>query len=179
MILPTGGNHFFHDFEERMLIGVISDTHDRIPQIETAIERFNERQVAATLHCGDFVAPFSLVPFQKLVPPLYAVYGNNDGEKRGLRAMFEKNGWTLNNRPHALEIGGIRVAMLHEPEPLARLKEEGEFDLIVFGHTHEKYFEKSGKSMIVNPGEGCGWVKGVATAAIVDMEQKTCEFLIL
>lgn len=162
-----------------MLIGVISDTHDRLPRIEAAIALFNERQVAATLHCGDFVAPFSLVPFQKLVSPLYAVFGNNDGEKKGLRAMFEKNGWTLNNRPHALEIAGIRIAMLHEPEPLARLKEEGEFDLIVFGHTHEKYFEKSGKSMIVNPGEGCGWVKGVATAAIVDMEQKTCEFLMV
>jgi len=152
-----------------MRLGVISDTHDRIPAIESAVEMFNSAQVEAVLHCGDFVAPFSMLPFKELSAPLYAVYGNNDGEKPGLEKMFEENGWCLNQRPWSLALNGKKIAMLHEPGPLNRMVEEEDFDLVVFGHTHEPFTERRGKTLIVNPGEACGWLKGSPTLAMVDI----------
>ena len=160
-----------------MKLGVISDTHDRVPNIEKAVEIFNRENVAAVLHCGDFVAPFSVLPFKKLQAPLFAVFGNNDGEKDGLAALFQKNGWTLNQRPWRFEYGGKRIIMLHEPATMDQHIQDGGADLVVFGHTHEKHFRKSGSMMIVNPGEGCGWVKGLASIALVDFHALEAQFI--
>jgi hypothetical protein len=157
-----------------VLLGVISDTHDRTPLIRKAVELFNDRKVAAVLHCGDFVAPFSLIPFKELKCPFYAVFGNNDGEREGLKNTFAANGWSLNERPWSFELSGYKIAILHEPAPLQKLIAEGAHDLIVYGHTHESHFEKKEKTMLVNPGEMCGWVKGFSTIAIVDMAKREC-----
>ncbi|MBI4666143.1 MAG: metallophosphoesterase [Nitrospinae bacterium] len=152
-----------------MLIGVVSDTHDRIPQIEKAVSFFNEAGVGAVLHCGDFVAPFALIPFKNLKSPLHAVFGNNDGEKDGLSRMFGADGWTLNDRPHSLELSGKRVSMFHEPARIPHDLSEGNADLIVFGHTHEAVVQKKNGSLLVNPGECCGWIKKDSTVALVDL----------
>lgn len=157
-----------------MLIGVISDTHDRVPAIKQAVTLFNERNVSAVLHCGDFVAPFALLPFMELKCPFYAVFGNNDGERKGLEKSFSVNGWSLNDRPWFFTLSGYRIAMLHEPAPMKKLVAKGTADLIVYGHTHEPHFEKTGRTMVVNPGEACGWVKGFSSIAVVDMAKREC-----
>ena len=162
-----------------MLIGVISDTHDRVPMIEKAVELFNASEVRAVLHCGDFVSPFSLRPFEKLQKPFYAVFGNNDGEKSGIQDMFDQSGWVLNDRPCAIDFEGASIAMLHEPDMLGEFVASDEYDLIVYGHTHEKYFDKIKNSMVINPGEGCGWVSGEATIAFADIEKGACKFEML
>jgi predicted phosphodiesterase len=36
-----------------------------------------------------------------------------------------------------------------------------------------------GDTLIVNPGEACGWVNGTPTAAILDLDAKSVEFLSL
>lgn len=159
-----------------MRLGVISDTHDRVPAIEKAVEIFNASNVDAVLHCGDFVSPFSLLPFTELQSPLYAVFGNNDGERDGITKLFLSNGWTLNDRPWFFALDDKKIAMLHEPDGIGDLVKSGDYDLIVFGHTHKKSFETHNETLIVNPGEGCGWVKGEATLAIVEMSRKSCLF---
>lgn len=158
-----------------MRFRVISDTHDRAPHIVEAVKMFNDRGVDAVLHCGDFVSPFSLEPFEELKCPLYAVFGNNDGEEQGIKEMFDRNGWTLNNRPYRLDVNGVSIAMLHEPAPLDRILSEQPYDLVVFGHTHEPYSEQRENTLVVNPGEGCGWVKGRSTLAFVDTAVKSIE----
>ncbi|MBF0635307.1 MAG: metallophosphoesterase [Nitrospinae bacterium] len=157
-----------------VLLGVISDSHDRTPVIRQAVALFNERKVSAVLHCGDFVAPFALLPFKDLKCPFYAVFGNNDGERDGLAKLFAANGWSLNDRPWSFELSGYNITMLHEPFSLKRFVAEGPQDLIVYGHTHEPLFEKNEKTMVVNPGEACGWVKGFCSVAVVDMAKREC-----
>ncbi len=159
-----------------MILGLISDTHDRIPFIEKAVDLFNQSDVEAVLHCGDFVSPFSLKPFRKLDKPLFAVFGNNDGEKAGLQSMFKRSGWVLNDRPYPLQFNGSKIAMLHEPDNLDEYIASGEFDMVVYGHTHKKHFEIVGDTIVVNPGEGCGWMSGIATVAFADLERKDCRF---
>ena len=42
-----------------MLIGVIADTHDRLPAIDAALAVFRARNVDAVIHPGDIIAPFA------------------------------------------------------------------------------------------------------------------------
>ncbi|HJM83285.1 MAG TPA: metallophosphoesterase [Nitrospinota bacterium] len=162
-----------------MRLGVISDTHDNVPCIERSVEIFNSNNVNAVLHCGDFVAPFALLPFIRLRHPLYAVFGNNDCDKLGLQKLFEHQNWVLRERPSFFAFNGKSIAMLHEPENLVKITESGQYDLVVYGHTHKKFIEKNGKTTILNPGEGCGCAGGVATAAIIDLPSGECEFFTL
>lgn len=159
-----------------MKIGVISDTHDNVPKIEAAVAHFNHAGVDAVLHCGDFVAPFALLPFKKLLPKLYLVYGNNDGEKKGLRALAAEHGWTLGPMPMEVELGGRKIVMLHEPDRLEDLRRAAQHDLIVYGHTHKPRASHDGGRLSLNPGEGGGWLSGRATLAVVDLENMAVIF---
>ena len=51
-------------------------------------------------------------------------------------------------------------------EPLAR---SGDFDLVVYGHTHE-IEQRQEEGLLLNPGEAGGWLTGLATVALVDLE---------
>lgn len=159
-----------------MKIGVISDTHDNVPKIEAAIRYFNHIGVEAVLHCGDFVAPFALVPFKELTPKLYLVYGNNDGEKKGLRALAAQYGWTLGAMPMEVNLGGRKIVMLHEPDLLEELRRDARHDLIVYGHTHKPRASHDNGRLALNPGEGGGWLSGRATVAVVDLETLAAAF---
>lgn len=163
-------------YNKRMKIGVISDTHDNVPKIEAAVRYFNNAGVDAVLHCGDFVAPFALFPFKELLPKLYLVYGNNDGEKKGLRALAAAHGWTLGVMPMEVELGGRKIVMLHEPDRLEDLRRAARHDIIVYGHTHKPRASHDNGRLALNPGEGGGWLSGKATLAVVEMESLAVTF---
>ncbi len=46
-----------------MRVGIVSDTHDDLAAVEAAVALFDREGVDAVVHCGDFVAPFSVTPF--------------------------------------------------------------------------------------------------------------------
>ncbi len=158
-----------------MLIGMISDTHDNLDRTKAAVDVFRRRAVKCILHCGDIISPF-VVPlfnddcFEKCV----AVFGNNDGEWLFLKQMFEPVGELL-KPPAFFEVGGYRIALLHEPMPddvMAALP----VDLVAFGHTHD-VVAREGKPIVINPGECCGYLTGKCTVGIVDMEKRKAEII--
>ncbi|MEE9212757.1 MAG: metallophosphoesterase family protein, partial [Phycisphaeraceae bacterium] len=73
-----------------MKVGVISDTHDRLPPLRRAVALFERLKVGALFHAGDFVAPFAakIIAPEVLSVPLHCIYGNNDGEREGLKAIL-------------------------------------------------------------------------------------------
>ncbi len=129
------------------------------------------------MHCGDFVAPFALLPFRQLsCKSFHAVYGNNDGEKAGLEKLAGANGWQLGHQPKEVEICGKLIAMIHEPDAVDELLSRNKFDAILFGHTHKITAQKVGKTLLLNPGEGCGYLGGKGTVAILDLQSMDVEF---
>ena len=56
-----------------MIIGAMSDTHDRIDAVDKAIIFFNSQQVTDVLHAGDLVSPFVVPLFSKLKAKLHFV----------------------------------------------------------------------------------------------------------
>jgi len=158
-----------------MKIGILSDTHDRLPLIERAVERFHEAGVRLVLHAGDFVSPFTAIPLAKIEAQFMGVFGNNDGDRLYLTTRFEGIG-PIHLGYHTFEIDGLRAVLMHEPKSIDALVASGHYDLVVYGHTHEVDL-REGACVVVNPGEGCGYLTGRATAAIFDTQTRTPELI--
>jgi len=154
-------------------IGVMADSHDNIPKIRAAVERFQRAGVAMVLHAGDFVAPFALAPLESLSCRVVGVFGNNDGERVGLARWFEKIG-AVHPRLAEVEIGGRKIAMVHQNELADPVARNGYYDLVIYGHTH-KIDQRQNGSLVLNPGEVGGWLTGRCTVAIVTLETMSIE----
>ena len=157
-----------------MLVGVMADTHDNLPMVEKAIKKLNEGKVEMVLHAGDYVAPFVIPKFRDLKARLIGVFGNNDGDRELLKKRFSENA-NLEIRGNFAEInvGKVKIALLHgsEDELLKAIIKSGGFDIVVHGHTHKPEIYRSGKTLVVNPGEICGYLSGKSTVALLDLEK--------
>ncbi len=157
-----------------MRIGVISDTHDRLPFIVKAIEKLNNEKVNLVLHCGDYCAPFVVSSFKNLNAKMIGVYGNNDAEKELLKKLFLEIGKEIKGSFVKLNVNGFKVALFHgeNKDLLDALIECGFFDLVAYGHTHKIDVRKIGKTLVVNPGEVCGYLSGESSLAIIELETR-------
>ncbi|MBE3116942.1 metallophosphoesterase family protein, partial [Candidatus Bathyarchaeota archaeon] len=45
------------------------------------------------------------------------------------------------------------------------------------GHSHNKGIENRGKTLLINPGELCGYLTGKATIAILDTEKNQARII--
>lgn len=152
-----------------MKIGIISDTHDNLLMINEAVSLFRRENVGLVIHCGDHVAPFTPKIWGNLGAEVLAVYGNNDGDKKNLKNAFSRIG-KIFERPHDFIIQGKKMLVMHEPDNLKEIAASGKYDFILYGHTHRKVNQRVGETLILNPGEGCGWITGVSTAMVLDLE---------
>lgn len=156
------------------MIGIMSDSHDHLKAIRAAVEVFNQSEVELVVHAGDLISPFTSKEFEKLQAPLEAIFGNNDGERRGLRAAYAEL-CTLEDFKE-LEIGERKIAVIHgtNESMVDALRESGKYDLVVRGHTHRMEVVK-GQTMVINPGETCGYVSGVKTVMLLDTHDLSWE----
>lgn len=150
-----------------MKIGIISDTHDNLIKIKECVAILNCREIDFLIHCGDFVAPFSLNPLQDLKCDWLGVFGNNDGEKKGL---IVKSRGKIKEPPYFLELSWKKIAVTH-------VYEELEADIILCGHTHKKEIIRRENKLIINPGEVCGWLEGVSSLVIFDLNKLEPELI--
>ena len=70
-----------------MRIGVVSDTHDNLRNVERIVEIFRASRVERIVHTGDITRADTLDRFGSLAIPLHGVYGNNDVDRRGPAAQ--------------------------------------------------------------------------------------------
>jgi putative phosphoesterase len=134
--------------------------------------------VSLVMHAGDYCSPFVLQPFHDLSIPMLGVFGRNDGDRDALSAAA-RTGFgaaELFESPHSLELGGKPVLLVHD---LAEVDQRSidRHEVIVHGFTHVPEMKTRGDSLLVNPGEACGWLHGAPTAAILDLASKSVEFL--
>jgi len=163
-----------------MLIGIISDTHDNLPIIEKTVKRLNEENVKPVLHAGDYISPFVIPKFKTLKAKLIGVFGNNDGDHEFLKKRFsEIPNCEVRGRFAEVNTDGFKIALLHgdETELLNALINCGGFDAVVHGHSHTNLSRKNGKTLIVNPGEMCGYLTGKATIALLNTTMREAKIV--
>ncbi len=159
-----------------MKIGIISDTHDNVDRIKQAISIFNEEGVSLVIHAGDYISPFSLIPFEDLKAEFIGIYGNNDGDKVLLNT---RSMGRIHPQPHKFSYAGKKIVVMHEHFLVEDLAASGNFDLIVYGHTHKERVEKKNGALIINPGEAGHWLYGKATIGTVDLVTMEGEIIVL
>ena len=119
-----------------MKIGILSDTHDDYENTNKAIDIFQENDVKAVIHAGDIISPPVITEFYRLTEKgvkLFGIFGNNDGEKRGLKNAFKTIGGELLCDIGKIELDGLRFCIYHGQDLKKKEKiiKSGKFDIII------------------------------------------------
>lgn len=135
-------------------IGVLADTHGKLREEVAEILR----ECDVILHAGDINTPKVLDSLREIAP-LYVVRGNADKEwAEGLPEELSE------------EICGLRIFMVHNKKHIP--KETGNYELVVFGHSHKYEERREGNCLFLNPGS-CGprRFSQPVTMAVVEVEE--------
>ncbi|HNX24307.1 MAG TPA: metallophosphoesterase family protein [Spirochaetota bacterium] len=157
-----------------MLIGIFSDTHNDIEEMQKAISIFREKNVKILIHAGDITSPRMLEYLKDF--DCYVVLGNGDlidSEDINLKAA------SLGMRPVEdkieFECGGKNFLVFHGHNvPMYReAVASGKYNYIIKGHTH--HFENyiSNGCRIINPGAVYGHDE--SSIAILDTDADKVE----
>jgi putative phosphoesterase len=131
------------------------------------------------LHAGDFCAPFAIAPLLEPQLPVGGVFGRNDGDRQGLLGKAAAGiGIELFESPHSFEVGGRQILLVHDIGEVQTRSVEAHA-LVVHGCTHRSECQSRGDTLIINPGEGCGWLHGTPSGAVLDLESNQVEFVTL
>jgi len=127
-----------------MIIAVMSDSHDNIWNLREALAIIKQRNAQMIIHCGDFIAPFTLTE------PLTSL-----------------TNLTLYDPVGLVDADGFKIAFTHHGIVGEGLAAVGKFNLVCFGHSHKYYFKKNGRTILLNPGEIMG-KDGLPSFCLVD-----------
>jgi putative phosphoesterase len=134
------------------LIGIVSDTHEDVRMIRRAVKIFKERTPSLVIHCGDIISPPVLEHFAGL--PMKLVFGNNDGERSGLKKKCQELGFDEIDDTLTFEFAGKSFFVNHGTR--SRVIDEAastqQYDYVLHGHTHLQRDEMVGRTKIINPG---------------------------
>lgn len=152
-----------------MLIAVLSDIHDHLPNLRAALARIavqtddGGRPVAALLCCGDLNSPFVVGELaQGFAGPITAVFGNNDGDRFRITANAAGTpNLSIAGETAGLELEGRRIFVHHFNDVGAIVAGAGQHDLVCYGHNHEYLLRRGANDAVeLNPGAIMGWRPG-------------------
>lgn len=135
-----------------MQIAILSDTHEDVRMMRKAIAVITARAPAHVIHCGDIISPPVLELFRGL--PMKFVYGNNDGERSGLRKKCSELGFDQIDDTLSFSLAGKGFFVNHGTRSsiIDDAAASQQYDYVLHGHTHEKRNELIGNTRIINPG---------------------------
>lgn len=157
-----------------MKIGLLSDTHNHLPETRRALDLLAAHGARHLIHCGDagedVIDLLSAVCREQGIRAHVAM-GNCD-RHHGADARFAP-------QPEGVECGemlefilcGKRCAVLHghDDKRLAQAVTSGNFDYVFTGHTHRPSNKLSGATRLLNPGSLARSRGGPPTVAILDL----------
>ena len=153
-----------------MILGIVGDTHNNLKNISKICEIFNEEKVDLVIHTGDITLPKSLKAFHQLKCRMLGVFGNNDvEEKNDLLEASSEFKCSIYDEPFFFELNTKKICVVHHPE-LINEDLLRQADYIFHGHTHRYRNEVIHETIIFNPGECAGFLKGKNQIGIVDIE---------
>jgi putative phosphoesterase len=131
-----------------MRLGVLSDTHipDRSETLPAAVIR-ELKTVDLIIHAGDFTSREYYEELKKF-KPLKAVLGNLDAAELSEDLPVTET----------FTVADYKIGIMHgfgRPEgvlDIVKKNFDNTFDLVIFGHTHQAFCEKIGKTVFFNPG---------------------------
>ena len=156
-----------------MQIGIVADSHDCLPRIKDVIDRLNAEPIDLVLHAGDYSAPFVTDHYKAMKSRMIGVFGNNDAERIKLRDRFAETGHEIKGTFADVKADDLRIALTHgdEDDLLRSLTSCGGYDVVISGHTHQARIVQTGRTLVINPGEICGYLTGNSTFAVLNTSE--------
>jgi hypothetical protein len=158
-----------------MLLGILSDTHDRLKRTEAAVQLLLDSGAETLIHCGDLTEP-DIVDACGVVP-CHFVLGNNDADNVPalIRAIADVKGGFLGWAGEVI-LAGKRIAVTHGHlhTDMRRLL-AAKPDYLLYGHSHWPDDRWDGGIRWINPGALHRAEK--LTVALLDLEQDKLKFL--
>ncbi len=159
-----------------MRIGIVSDTHNQLRNVERIVELFNQTGVERVIHTGDITQAKVVALLGRLRMPVLGVYGNNDLERASLAAAADEHGIALSDPPLHLELGGRSLSVVHDPLDIQE-RWLAKQDVVLHGHNHRTVIERRGGCLVFNPGECAGIMAGHNRIGVLDLSTRTPELL--
>ncbi len=167
-----------------MKICILSDSHDNISLLCTAVADAKQRGAEAVLHCGDIVAPSTLRKLQAYGLPVHAIHGNNTGDLYALSKVSNAPNSVIHyyGQDATFTLDGRRIFLVHYPHYAQGMAVTGDYDLVCCGHTHKVSIERlknitGTQTVVCNPGT-VGGVGGVPASYVFgDLKTMTFETL--
>jgi hypothetical protein len=158
------------------VLGILSDTHGRIPAAAAGIAILRAAGAELLIHCGD-VGGEGVLDLLAGIPSVF-VWGNCDFDRASLALYAKQIGVRCAGDFADLRLAGKRIAVTHGDNP--RLLREitgaaAAYDYLFLGHSHVADDDRLGRPRIVNPGA----LHRVArkTVAVVDLKAETVRHL--
>ena len=159
-------------------IGVVSDTHDQLPNVARIVELLNRAGVERVVHTGDITQAKTLEVLARLEVPLHGVFGNNDaGERVALEAAAARYSMKLGDPPLELVWAERRIVVVHDPRELGAAR-RGKHDVALHGHTHRRTIDRCDGRLVFNPGECAGHLPGQNAVGVLDLATLETEILL-
>jgi putative phosphoesterase len=159
-----------------MRIGVFADTHDHLDNIRRVVSELNRRECDLAVFAGDFVSTFALPPLRKLDCRLIASFGDNEGNRVGIRGGMQIIG-EVGDPPFGFRTAdGLRILVTHQFELLRGMVEGS--DVVIYAHTHKPSIrrDEAGR-LLLNPGETSGWTYRKPSFAILETQPLEAEIV--
>ncbi len=99
-----------------MLIGIMSDAHDSIQRVRDALKIFSQKGVKLVLFAGDMIGSGNCYTFEGFGIDVKLVFGNNDGDRLGLKRDFAHVGGEFLGDFGEVEADGLHIALMHGTE---------------------------------------------------------------
>ncbi len=135
-----------------MLLGILSDTHDRSEAMAEGVRLLREAGATFFIHCGDVGSEHMLDHLAGL--PSAFVFGNTDWDRNPLRRYAQAVEVQCLDSFGEAELDGKMVAVTHGDDGaiVRRVLDEQKHDYLLVGHSHIAGEKKVGRTRIINPG---------------------------
>lgn len=163
-----------------MRIGLLSDTHNSLSNLQTAIQHFRQEQVEVVIHCGDLTnldVGLQLVEFRVI-----CAFGNGDWNANEIRQnLLYFNSDNFGGLIYRGEIAGVKIAATHGHlgNTIEELARSGEFAYVFHGHTHRRRDERIGITRVINPGALGGLHVEARSCAVLDLKSDKLDIHII
>ena len=160
-----------------MIIGILSDTHDRPAAMAAGLAALTAAGSEFYLHCGDIGSEPCIDLLAGL--PAAFVFGNNDYDQGSLSRYAASIGVACHHALADLTLAGKRFAMIHGDDfrLKQRLIDAQEHDYLLQGHTHLKDDRRVGRTRLINP--GALYRAREKTVATLDIERDEVRFIVV
>lgn len=165
-----------------MKIAIIADIHDNAHNLVLALDEIQKSEAKRIIFLGDFVGAAISKILAASVIPVFAIWGNNDGDRTMITKFSLEEGSNLEvsfDTYDVYEVENRKLFLTHFPLIAKSMARSGDFDAVFYGHNHLKNKERINDCLLLNPGEIGAYKTGVASYAIYDTETNDAEIVTL